>query len=214
MFLNLLLNRPIFPLSPYDCYLVSLTLTLSFSLAKEETNPPFFLSLPLLPLGPGVFLEVNEKRNLNCLPLKGMSGSAGWKLVLLMSLTFSMWAGHLWLQVCVRSVLCTAQECCGLGDSRGRRVGYQAGLRIQERRGVRGIFGIFQEPFQSGSRCILLPRDLAEQPDRQWSREERKGERHALLPICLMMLVVEDGTELYIPRCDGTKKPKSRQDRW
>lgn len=123
--------------------------------------PPFFLSLPLLPLGPGVFLEVNEKRNLNCLPLKGMSGSAGWKLVLLMSLTFSMWVGHVWSQVCVRLVLCTAQECCGLGDSRRRRVGYWAGLRIQERRGVRGIFGIFQEPFQSGSRCILLPRDLA-----------------------------------------------------
>ncbi len=34
-----------------------------------------------------VFLELNEKRNLNCLALKGMSGSAEWKVVLLMCLT-------------------------------------------------------------------------------------------------------------------------------
>ncbi|KAG7509993.1 hypothetical protein JOB18_010525 [Solea senegalensis] len=61
-------------------------------------------------------------------------------------------------------------------------------------RGFRGIFGIFQEPFQSGSRCIPLPRDLAEQADRQLSREGRKGEHHALLPISLVMLMVEDGT--------------------
>ena len=61
--------------------------------------------------------------------------------------------------------------------------------------GFRGIFGIFQEPFQSGSRCILLPGDLAERPDGQRSREERKGEHHALLPISLVMPVVEDGTD-------------------
>lgn len=47
-----------------------------------------------------------------------------------------------------------------------------ADLRLQKKGfggvggGVRGIFGIFQEPFQSGSRWILLPKDPAK-PDRQ-----------------------------------------------
>lgn len=54
------------------------------------------------------------------------------------------------------------------------------------RAGVRGIFGIFQEPLQSGSRCIPLPGDVAGQADRQtvikW-REE--GEHHAPIPWCL-----------------------------
>lgn len=44
-------------------------------------------------------------------------------------------------------------------------------------------------PFQSGSRCILLPKDLAEPPDGQWSSEEKKGEHHARLPIRVVMLV-------------------------
>lgn len=63
---------------------------------------------PILP-GLGVFLEVNKRRNLNCLPL-------------------SVWVN--WVETCVINVLSffyvsgspvcsalrTAQECCGLGD--------------------------------------------------------------------------------------------------
>lgn len=53
-----------------------------------------------------------------------------------------------------------------VGEPKGKEGGL-ADLRLQKRRGVRGIFGMFQEPFQSGSRWILLPKDLPKQPDRQ-----------------------------------------------
>lgn len=79
-----------------------LIVILSPSFSKEEPPPfPFPLSFHSPAWCPGVFLEVNEKRNLNCLSLKGMSGSTGWKLVLLMSFAFSVWVGHLWGWVCL-----------------------------------------------------------------------------------------------------------------
>ena len=74
----------------------------------KRCPPPLFWfpSLLLLLPRPGVFLEVYEKGNLNRLPLKGMSGSSRWKLVLLMTLTFSMRVGHLWLWVYVYVQCC------------------------------------------------------------------------------------------------------------
>lgn len=102
-------------------------------------------------------MEVNEKGNLNRLSLKGMSGSAGWKLALLMSLAFSMCVCHLCSQVMRVFGAVQNTGMLWVGGLEGKEGGL-ASLRPQERRGViRGIFGIFQEPFQSGSRCILLP---------------------------------------------------------
>lgn len=43
--------------------------------------------------------------------------------------------------------------------------------------GGRGHIWHISGPFQSGSRCILLPRDLAELPDGRWSSEEKRGEK-------------------------------------
>lgn len=190
--------------------IVILSHSLSPSLFRPPPLPhPLFLSLPLVPPGPGVFLEVNEKRNPNRLPLKGMSGSAGWKLVLLMSLTFFLceWVICDCKYACVRGCV---QRWNAVGWGTRREGGWASSEQTYVFRkggGFRGIFDIFQEPFQSGSRCILLPGDLAERPDGQRSREEKKGEHHALLPISLVMPVVEDGTD-YTYRAKAKKKIK------
>lgn len=76
----------------------------------------------------------------------------------------------------MRSGLCKEQECCGLGGLKEKEggLGNRPTSSGKEGGGVRGIFGIFQEPLQSGSRCIPLPRGSAQQWARQRSGEGRK----------------------------------------
>lgn len=133
-FVCVIFTSPLFSLWSLSCLPHSL---------RRSPPFPFPLSFHSPAWCPGVFLEVNEKRNLNCLSLKGMSGSAGWKLVLLMSFTFSVWVGHLWVWVCL------LQFRTGIlwleGTWREGGWAYETGLHLQEGEsgGVCGIFSIF-----------------------------------------------------------------------
>lgn len=80
-----------------------------------------------------------------------------------------------------------------VGGLEGKEGGLESRPTSSGKEGGQGHIWHISGPFQSGSRCIPLLGDLAEQQDEQWLREEKKGEHHALLPISLVMLLMEDG---------------------
>lgn len=80
----------------------------------------------------------------------------------------------------------------GPEEKEGGWASKQADLRLQESRGVRGIFGIFQD-HSSLAQDAFLFLDLAELLDELWWREEKKGEHHALFPVSLVMRPVDEG---------------------
>lgn len=184
--------------STCDCYLFLLTLYCTFAPLKRRPPP----LPPPIPPGPGVFLELNEKRNLNCIPLKGMSGSAGWKLVINVLHIFYVSGSSVIIRTCL---WCCAERrnSLGWGDSQGRRVGEEIGLHLQEGTGGEGggcqghIWHI------SGAIPVWFKMYYSHQATSYGSWENTKGQPR---PVSLVTLLLEDGADA--PHGDGAQGTK------
>lgn len=105
---------------------------------------------------------------------------------------------------------CCAERRNSLGWG-GRLAGKEGGLRNRPTSSGReggGIFGIFQEPFQSGSRCIIL----IEQPVIDLGRTPKANITHHFPSSLVVKLLLEDGADdTHCPLMEhGVKKQRSR----